>query len=338
MRIVLCGNLRPRHSTESDWLESFLALGCAVTTIQEDEIESLVDLAISVKAAEPDLFLYVRTWGLPGTVDEADALFRAMESQGIVTAGVHLDRWRGLGRAHEVQTQAMFRVGHLFTADGDFALEWPTLPGGGQHHWLPPGVRASECCESDPYPPWVEAWDVAFVGSAPTPQGGNYHDEEWPHRRELVAWLRATYGERFVHVGNGGQTVVDDSRNELTTLRGHWCNRLLRSTKVVVGDSCLVTREGRYWSDRVTESYGRGGLLVHPGVDALQDQIGWYPGFDWDPGDWDTLEAVIDGLLSLTNDERDAIRLPIAARVRAEHTYVARARTILETVGLWHPH
>lgn len=332
MKIVYIGNFGPPHSTENDYRQAFEELGHEVIAVQENDGDALKQVVRAVQFDDASMVLYTRTWGLP--LDEAVQVWEGCAERGVITAGVHLDRWRGLNRAHEVGEQAMFRVAHLFTADGDFADEWPELPGGGVHHWLPPGVRGSEVCESDPYPPWVDAWDVAFVGSAPTPQGGHYHDVEWPHRRQLVAWLRETYGERFVHVGNGGQPVNDDSGNTLTTLRGHWCNRLQRSVKVTVGDSCLVTRTGKYWSDRVPETWGRGGFLIHPGVDALAMQLdGTYPGWAWTPGDWDELRHSIDYWLAHPV-EREAERLRIAGIIRAEHTYRQRAQTILETVGL----
>lgn len=335
MRIVYAGNFQPGvtdpWSTECDYRMAFEELGHTVTSVQENDPDALHQIAHAVNDGDVAMVLNTRTWPLE-PYDDAVAVWRECERRGVVTAAVHLDRWWGLSREPEVDSQAMFAMAHVFTADGD-AHDW-FLERGVNHHWLPPAVRGSEAHDSEPYPPWQPLWDVAFVGSAPTPAGGHYHDEEWPHRRELVAWLRARFGDRFVHIGNGGDVIVDDSMNERTTLRGHWLNRLLRSAPLVVGDSCLVRREGRYWSDRVPEVWGRGGFLIHPGVHALNEAFGEsLPGNGWDPYDWDALSREIDRWLAAP-EERETTRQRLQEEVRRHHTYRQRAQTILETVGL----
>lgn len=329
MRIVYIGNYGPAHSTENHYARSFEALGHEVVRMQEpsDVAETkpfLHEVWDEVRSApETALLLYTRTWGLL-PAEDAERLWRAVEELGCVTAAVHLDRWHGLGRVDELRSQAMFSVGHVFTADGDHHTEWEAA--GINHHWLRPGVVADECYDAEPDPEWQGRWSVAFVGSAPI-GGGTYHTE-WPHRGELVRQLRSWYGRRFVHVGNGGQLANNHDR---PNLRGDDLNRLYASVAVTVGDSCLMTPDGRYASDRVYEAPGRGGFLIHPALGFLQDEIGDYP--SWALGNWTELRERIEYWL-VNPAEREAKRQEISAAVRSRSTYTHRAAEMLDVLGL----
>lgn len=327
MRICYIGNFQPEHSTENHYAESFELAGHRVLRLQEPASRAGVLRFLrliehgALGAGPADLVLYTRTWGhLPRR--ESTRLWRKLEAEGVRTAAVHLDRWAGLAREHEVDTQAMFTMGTVFTADGDAQQMYEER--GVNHRWLPPGVFAPECYDADPGADRdpLHPFDVAFVGSAPTSRGGNYHDE-WPHRRMLVEKLRDWYGDRFVHVGNGG---------DLYTMRGAELNRFYASVPVIVGDSCLVTREGRYWSDRVPETWGRGGFLIHPYVEALVDHLdGDYPA--WNVGDWAGLHEEVDGWLT-DSEYRKVTRERIAGTVRASHTYTNRVGEMKAVLGL----
>lgn len=277
-------------------------------------------LAAMLLEHKPDLFLLTRPWG---TTSAATPDFLAMcRTLGVPTAGFHLDLFWGLPERERwicERSDPIFTLDHLFTTDGGHEAEWAAE--GINHHWMPPGVLASECYDAEPD---RELWpyEVAFVGSAPTADGGNYHPDH-AHRPEMVAKLRERYGPSFVHVGNGG---------DRPTTRGHDLNVLYASVPVIVGDSCLVQRDRPYWSDRVPETWGRGGFLVHPRVDALRELIGPYPGDMWEPGDWDAMFDQIDGYLGDAY-ACDNTRERIAAIVRAGHTYTNRVIEMLNTIG-----
>jgi len=156
---------------------------------------------------------------------------------------------------------------------------------------------------------------VAFVGSK------GYHPE-WPHRHELIDFLRARYGERFVHVGPDGQRP---------TTRGHDLNVLYASVPVVVGDSCFAHWSGRYWSDRFPETWGRGGFMVFPRIDSLREYAAQYP--MWDVGDWDRLKMVVD--LWIKNPvDRDGFREVLHQLTYRDHTYHNRLAELLDVVGV----
>lgn len=350
-RVAYIGNFGPDHSTENHYARSFEAIGCTVVRIQENAEATPFDAiaqALEQIGKGVDLLLYTRTWGL----DEArfQHLLAAAKVHGVTTAAVHLDRWQGLDREHEVTGQVMFRMEHVFTADGD-AEETFWSERDVNHHWLSAGVLRDECVEADPFDRSGYPWDVAFVGSR------IYH-HEWPVRPALIDWLATTYGERFVHVGGDGQ-IPGGGR----ALRGGDLNRLYATIPVIVGDSCYARPNAHYWSDRFYETYGRGGFLIFPAIDALEDEIasidgdgnhGFYPSWRLDspvieePGRqfvldderWQaalvTLKATID--VALAEPEwREGQRSRLHRLVRDHCSYEARARTILETVGLRFP-
>jgi hypothetical protein len=325
--VAYVGNFGPPHSTENHYAASFDALGWDVIAIQEDELihsgQDQEHLQSLVRTRAIDLLLHTRTWGLPEPW--ATNLWRAAEANGTPTAAVHLDVWHGLAREGEVGQDSMFRMGTVFTADGDHEDEFEAA--GINHEWLRAGVYHAECYDGTPDPEWEGRWDVAFVGSAPTTRGGNYHDE-WSHRRELVARLEDWYGDRFVHVGNGGHLANNTDR---PNLRGDDLNRFYASVPVTVGDSCNVTPHGRYWSDRVYEAPGRGGFLIHPWVEAIEDELGAYP--CWPVGHWEKLHDVIEGWLH-NPESREAKRRQIAERVREHCTYRERVGEMLDVLGI----
>jgi hypothetical protein len=310
-KVAYIGNFKPDHSTENHYARAFEANGCRVFRLQEDEFKP--DDARALHRQDGlSLLLYTRTWDLP--MAEMWHLYRDLEADGVLTAAVHLDIWRGLDREHELVTQSMFRVGDFFSVDGDAGDVYGRA--GINWHWCPPGVVADECYDAEPLPRDECPWDVAFVGSR------GYH-VEWPHRPELIDRLRAWYGDRFVHVGGDG---------DVPTTRGHDLNRFYATVPVIVGDSLGAHAGTSYWSDRFTETYGRGGFLIFPYIGALERLIGTsYP--SWTIGFWEELKRLIDVHLA-DPETRQAVRRRVAYAVRTEHTYTQRAAAILERLGL----
>lgn len=337
--VAYIGNFGPDHSTENHYARSFEAIGCTVVRIQENAEATPFDAiaqALEQVGRGVDLLLYTRTWGLDQ--DRFQHLLAAAKAHGVRAAAVHLDRWQGLDREHEVTGQVMFRMEHVFTADGD-AEETFWSERDVNHHWLSAGVLRDECVEADPFDRSEYPWDIAFVGSR------TYH-HEWPVRPALIDWLAETYGDRFVHVGGDGQ-IPGEGR----ALRGGDLNRLYATVPVIVGDSCYARPGAHYWSDRFYETYGRGGYLIFPRIDLLRDEVGDYPSWSLDcpvieePGrrfvldepSWQrslaSLRIAIDLALS-DRPRREADRQRLHALVRNGCSYEDRAQTILETIGL----
>jgi len=138
----------------------------------------------------------------------------------------------------------------------------------------------------------------------------------------LVHWLQQTYGRRFIHI---------------TNVRGLNLNHLLAQIKVVVGDSYYVKH---YWSNRVYEITGRGGFLLFPRTEGLEEEftagahIATYPRVEYLDNDYDrwyaTLRETIDHWLS-HDDERERIRHQGHVRC-GEYTYTRRTACLLRTL------
>jgi hypothetical protein len=152
---------------------------------------------------------------------------------------------------------------------------------------------------------------VVFVGSR------HYHPE-YRFRTTLIDWLQKTYGGRFRRFGGDAGGVVREAM----------LNDVYASAKVVVGDSCFAGAP-YYWSDRVPETLGRGGFLIHPTTPGLT-----IPGLaEYKPGNLIELKQRIAYWLTHEKERRACADTAMAA-VRAEHTYTHRMATLLETMGL----
>lgn len=251
----------------------------------------------------------------PGGELQAHADQRAMLRQAdaaiVPVVGYHLDVWWGLKRQHQIYTEPFFESTLMVTADGGHDDLWKEA--GIDHVWFPPGVSTLECTLGR-YKSAM-ASRLAFVGS-----WRGYHPES-AHRYELVGWLHKNYPDDCVFWPKLGEPA----------LRGQPLRDLYRSVKVVVGDSCFSgTGLANYWSDRIPETLGRGGVLLHPDTPGLDQHF--TSGIDlqtWPAGDWDQLGRLIDETLNspiLTDEIRHYGR----ATVLKHHTYELRIRQLVE--------
>lgn len=317
MRFAYLGNFGPEHSTENHLRRALQHLGHEVTPIQESGLDwsRVPNLALG-----HDYFMWTRTAGFdPGDLTTQQ---RALNEVGerMPTIGYHLDRWAGLNRSLDVDRSPFFRVQFLFTADGGHPEFWRDR--GINHWWMPPGVLGLDC-ELGVYRRNLAA-DVGFVGSL-----RNYGHVEWAgYRRALGDYLRRHYGHRF-RVWESG-------------VRGRQLADVYASVKVLVGDSCLAgdspvklpggVRGGAayYWSDRIPETLGRGGYLLHPYVAGLELHHPALPMFPL--GDFGRLKRQIDAALA---DEplRRVVAEVNRDHVLANHTYERRMTTMLGVVN-----
>lgn len=305
-RILYIGNFSVSHSTETHVAKSLESLGHVVTRCQENALsaEQITELLPG-----HSLLLWTRTgeW-LKG--DSARMLRRAKEL-GIPSASFHLDLYSPLPRSADIDVSPWWKCEYVFTADGGSDDFWKRHSV--NHYWLPPAVFDQEAYIVPDVPLTT---DVLFCGST------NYHPE-WPYRKQLVSWLRETYGDRFRHVGPGGEP----------SRRGHDLNVLYAGTKVIVGDSlCPHFIHPNYWSDRVPETLGRGGFLIHPWVQGLE---AWFRGgMDlayYQYRDFAGLKEQIDFYLEF-DELREKIRRHGHETVKAHSTYVHRMQALLETI------
>ena len=274
-----------------------------------------VDAAAVVAAArarQPDMFLWLRTWAMSG---DRSAMVAALRELGCPTASFTLDLFAPLHRGREVGLDPWWQTDVVFSADGGSDEFWRER--GVRHCWVRPGVYHAECLLVEPGD--ADRCDVLFVG-----QAEGYH-HEWPHRLELVRFLRDSYGDRFRLLPGSGPPV-----------RGLALNRAYAGARVVVGDTlCPGWVHRDCWSDRVPETLGRGGFLVMPEVPGMAARFrdGEHLVYHR-PGELGALGSAIDRwLLPEHAGERERIRRAGHEHVKATATYLDVAREILAGVA-----
>jgi hypothetical protein len=314
MMLLYVGNFRPSWSTETYVARSFENIGELVVRLQEDEVdgEQVLQAASRFNA---DWLLYTRTWGVKDGLAGGWKMIEGLRRKGITTATLSLDLYWGLNREEMIHEEPMWRTDIVFTADGGRDADWKAA--GVNHAWLPPAVYEGECWRGHPQEKYKA--DVIFVGSFRA-----YH-KEWPFRQELVRGLADRYGARFQHWG--------DARY----VRGWDLNDLYASAKIVVGDSLA---RPKYWSDRVPETLGRGGFLLTPEIEGME-QEGYLPRrhlLYYRRGDLGDCIARIDETLFRAGtqlpleQEREEIITGGMALVKSRHTYAHRARGMLDAI------
>lgn len=306
--ITVVGNTSWRFNAEHDWVDAFRSLG--LKTVFVDELAD--ERSIVGAAADTRVLLWI---GSRGRHDQ-DVMRRCGEH--CVTVAWHADLFWGLERDGRWQQSAMWAAKHVFTADGGHDDLWQAM--GVNHKWLLPGIREK----------WVDfrgrkrverfMCDVAFVGS----DGSRYH-REWPYRAELLAVLRLMCEKNGWLFRNPG-----GSQNQIN--RNGRMSDFYACAKVTVGDSlCLDYAGSRYWSDRVYEATGRGGVLIMPQIDELEKQTGgWLPMYQW--SDWWELETMVAGLLEDLG--RQAELRSLGREWAATQTYRHRAIGMLQELGM----
>lgn len=308
MRIGYIGNFRAPYSTENYVAKALERMGHEVLRWQEDDFKGMHEMVL-------DLVLWTRTW--PGHITLEDLEW--CKARGLPTASYHLDLYLGIGREESVGYDPFWHTDYVFTADGDPNSAKVFKKFGINHYWLPAGMDKLEA-HKGVYTPEL-ACDVAFVGTA-----WDYH-QEWPYRHELVTFLHNLYGDRFRLFGQAPRREV----------RGELLNDVYASAKVVVGDClCKNFTHENYWSDRLYETTGRGGFLIHPYVKGIETQ------FDtpnelvtYTFNDFNELSGKIDFYIGAP-EIRAKISERALKRVKKDHLWENRLNIMLEVINAGH--
>jgi hypothetical protein len=312
MRWAYIGNFEPPHSTENEVRKAIEANGWTVDCHQENESwAGLID-----QVAVYDVVLWTSTRSLRPPDAVQAAMLATAANADVPTVFYHLDRWWGLQRERELRSAQWTRCALVCTADGGHDDRWEAL--GVNHRWFPPAVSEFECRPGTPRDEYRS--EIAFVGS----WDGYGHREAW-HRPALVDFLLDAYGDRVRFWPERGQPA----------LRGGALRDLVASTALFVGDSCILSADeardqGRYWSDRIPELTGRGGLLLHPWTYGIDSKHRWVP--YWTMGDWDALRSLINEWLGSPDWRREAWKTHGRDDVLKHHTYTVRMRQLVDTL------
>ena len=312
--ITILGNFRVDFTSESHYKKTLEEMGYEVIALQEGEASAETVLANGIRS---HCLFYVHThgWQTPGAITLRE-VFEELEKLGIPTFAYHLDLWLGLDRQKDMKTDDFWRVKYFFTVDPDMADYMNQLDYMPTGIYVRPGVYGGECTK-ETQSNWVQP--IAFVGAY------NYHPE-WPYRRELIDFLHKEYGARFRRYGAPAEDQPD-----AFCLRGRELNKLYSSTKIVVGDSlCPGFKKRGYWSDRVYETTGRNGFIIHPDIAGIEEEF--VDGKElrlYKFGDFNQLKSLIDYYLE-HNWEREEIRDAGFMRTKGTHTYADRMKQIID--------
>ncbi len=304
------GNFQVFYTTEMNIKQSFEALGWQVKEYQENTFK--VDEVLEESKKGYDFLLFTRTWAETG-----EKYRRILKHIKIPTVSWHLDLYWGLDRENSFKDDSFWQSDYIFSADGGHQKEFKEL--GINHYWLSPGVYHKECYLGKKTEKFKS--DIIFVGSY------GYHSE-WKYRQVLINWLRRTYKDRF-------KLCPDDIGR--SWIRGNDLNNLYASAKIAVGDSLYSPY---YWSDRIPETLGRGGFLIHPFVLGLEKEYNYWKHFvPYQHGDFKTLKEIIDYYLT-HDEEREKIRIAGQNWVKENYTYKHKALKVLEVLekNKWKKH
>lgn len=298
--IIYIGDFVATYSTERYIANAFTELGYNVTRIQENRmmINDAQTMFEEVKSMSPYLVLFSKG----KLLGESKKFIELLKKNGIKTAVWLFDLYFDLPADRKFrleQKDAPFNAEIIFSTDGGHQKEFEAL--GINHKLLRQGIYEPESIMYD----LPKDKDVIFVG-------GDFYKT----RRMMLEALYERYRERFSRYGIPGKIV-----------RGLPLNELYGSTKVVVGDS---QPSPHYWSNRIYETLGRGGFLLHPMVAGLDTEfeIGKHL-VTYEYGNMDDLFAKIDYYLE-HEDEREAIRKAGFEHVKKHYTYKKRCEALLK--------
>jgi hypothetical protein len=302
--IAFLGNFDAPESTENQVLWALTErLDVHVVKLQENTVRLS---EVREAALYADAFLWIRT---PGWLHIRDAdmmhLLVELGQKRIPSISMHLDKFFGLPeREEQVGVDPFWLTQYVWTADGSPEAAGFFIARNVNHNWMRPAISEVYCHPGTPRDEF--RYDVVFVGAR------DYHPE-YPFRPQMVDFLTREYDDRFLHV---------------TGIRGHQLNDVYASARVVVGD-CIFAGTAYYWSDRVPETCGRYGFLIHPYVTGLDIPCARYKAQNFD-----SLHDAIESALALPEAERRTIIRHCAKMVLDVDTWEHRMTKILLVAGL----
>lgn len=295
MKIGYIGKFRRLHDEEYI-ARSFEMLGHTVFRLDERMLTHQIEGQI--EAADPDLVIISKL-----ACAEPARIMKFLNDKDILSVCWVFDLYFDYpGRAYRVNTAPCFKADYVVTTDGGHDDRWRKL--GINHFCVRQGIYKEECYLA---PAQKRTKEIIFVGS------DNQLNLE---RTKVLSLFLNKYKGRFEWFG----------RADTNEIRGTDLNNLYAQTKIVIGDSVYSPH---YWSNRVVETLGRGGFLIHQEVEGIKDE---YPDLvTYKRGDLKDLEEKIEYFLT-HEKEREEIRLKNFQHVKANYTMDKKCAELLENV------
>lgn len=234
------------------------------TVIRIEDRYKFMDILGIIKREKPDMVLFAKL-----KISDPAIFMAEMSRRGILTVCWVFDLYFGYEREYLVGKAPMFKADIVFTTDGGHQREFEIR--NINHHVLRQGIYKPECVLIENK---EKEHDVVFVGS----------HNPYNQRTESIEFVKDNFNLDWF-----GKKDADE-------VRGMELNELFSKTKVVIGDSVYSPY---YWSNRVVETLGRGGFLIHVNVEGIKDE---YPFLvTYEKGDYEDLRNKIQ--YYLTHDE-----------------------------------
>lgn len=236
MKISFIGKFARLHDEEYI-ARSLESLGHEVQRLSEGLI--LMQYKGLIREFNPDFVLFTKL-----CIAEPAKLLEFLKMEKIKTVSWTFDLYWDYPREERIPRVWGFKADKVFTTDGGHDEKWQKI--GIDHQTVRQGIYKPECYLVDTIIPK----GIAFVGSE-----NPYH----PSRQKMMEFLKGNY-QAFKWYG----------RSNTNELRGTALNRLFARTQIIVGDSVYSPQ---YWSNRVVETLGRGGFLIHQDVEGLSEEF-----------------------------------------------------------------
>lgn len=298
--ILYIGDFQATYSTERYIAHALKELGYNVVAKQVSEflisnnIEQVID---DLKSLGTILVLFSKA----APMGTPDIFIQKLREAGIPTATWLFDLYfdlPGVDRLRKLQMKICpYNVDTIFSTDGGHDEKWLEL--GITHKVLRQGIHEPEAILYDR----EKTKDVIFVGG-----------DAFFTRGKMLQGLRSKYNFEW-----WGQRH--------NPIRGLPLNELYASSKIAVGDSQAWPK---YWSNRVYETLGRGGFLLHPATEGLSEEFtdGVHMVF-YERGNEEQLHKLIDYYLK-NDKEREKIRKAGFEHVKKHFTYKHRCIELMK--------
>lgn len=299
MNIAFIAKFSSWSYDEQNYASALERLGHNVYRVDDRySLKDLMGMFEGPLAVEPDLVIWFK-FNVPGGRE----LREFFKKKNIPTVCWVFDLYWDYGREGRLLTSEAFKADYVFTTDGGHDKEFKQI--GINHQCVRQGIDKNGCHLL----PFQAKDDVIFVGSE------NYLNK---NRTLQLGFIMNTYKDKFRWYGKFNTNEV---RNEAL-------NDLFAKTKIVIGDSVYSPY---YWSNRVVETLGRGGFLIHQEVEGLKEE---YPDLVTYPrGDYTELKRLIDYYMT-HEDERRAIIVKNHEHVKKHYLMEHKCQELLNKLAL----
>lgn len=250
--------------------QSFEAIGHEVQRISDrcltHQFTGLID------EFKPDIVLFTKFF-----VSQPYEVINWCKQKGIKTVSWIFDLYWDYEREDRITRTPGFFADKVFTTDGGHDEKWKTL--NIDHQCVRQGIYEKECYLE----PLNSPHGVVFIGSHnPLNRERSNVLEEVMARYDDFRW----YGKIHTH-----------------EMRSTELNKTYATAKIVIGDSVWSPY---YWSNRVVETLGRGGFLIHHDVPGIKEE---YPDLvTYERGNVDQLFELIDYYMIHEGERQTIIR------------------------------